>query len=72
MKKGLYHKMQQNDTAREYLILTEKRQLAEARRSDLFWGTGMSLGHAGAADPNAWRGQNNLGKILAELRDSLQ
>jgi len=50
-----------NPRLKEFLWSTGKRHIAEHTTADLYWGDG---GHKGG-------GQNQLGKILMEIRDSL-
>jgi ribA/ribD-fused uncharacterized protein len=71
MRTALQHKLQQNFNIRQYLKLTGKRTIAEASARDLFWGTGCSLTNKDVTNQNAWKGKNNLGKLLSELRDTL-
>lgn len=71
MQKGLQHKLMQNKTFKDFLLQTGDRQLAEANGNDTFWGTGIALNKEGATDPNKWKGQNRLGKLLEDLRTTL-
>lgn len=70
MKTGLFHKFDQNPTLRKKLQETAPNILAEASPSDRYWGIGMSMRHPNASDTSKW-GENNLGKLLVELRQSL-
>jgi len=66
---GITAKFKQNPDLLEYLMSTKGQRLAEASRTDLVWGIGIS-----AADSKAgvkWRGQNLLGKALCHVRDTI-
>lgn len=71
MKKGLMAKFQQNEYLGKKLLATNGLYLAEASATDCKWGIGFGLGNPQANDLRKWRGQNLLGKLLMEVRDSL-
>ena len=60
MEKGTRAKFEQNETLRKLLLSTGTKTLAEASPTDYFWGIGRKK-----------NGENNLGKILMNLRKSL-
>ena len=72
MKSGLRNKFLANPICKKTLLDTGNRKLGEATRNDLFWGTGVALSHGLATQWNNWTGQNNMGKLLEELRQELQ
>jgi ribA/ribD-fused uncharacterized protein len=71
MQVALQQKIIQNDHVKQYLKKTGNKVLGEANGNDLFWGTGQSLRSTNVTNQNSWKGQNNLGKLLADLRATL-
>lgn len=69
---GNYHKFNQNEEMRKYLLATEDKILVEASPLDTIWGIGLSENNEKANNPNTWRGQNLLGFALMEVRDDLR
>ena len=70
MKLAITAKMEQNPLAKAALLRTADYVLGEASR-DSFWGTGLPLHHKKANDPNFWTGENHLGKIMTDVRNTL-
>lgn len=69
---GCYAKFSQNADLKEFLLSTGDKILAEASPLDRIWGIGLSADNPKATDPNAWPGQNLLGKTLMKVRDRLK
>lgn len=66
MENALILKFLQNDDARQYLIDTGGKHIAESVE-DRVWGIGIKQRNAENNAP--WRGQNLLGKALMNIRD---
>ena len=72
LKKGLLAKFSQNGDLLQQLLSTEDELLAEASPKDKIFGIGMDAATAAKFSPNAWSGQNLLGKTLMDLRRMLR
>lgn len=72
MQEALHAKFTQNPDLASYLKDTGDRALAEASPYDLFWGTGVSIWAKDAGDATKWRGDNQLGSLLVDIRGSLK
>ena len=70
VKKACWHKFSQQEQLRKYLLNTKDCLLVEAS-PDTVWGSGIHLRNEDCLNPNVWRGDNQLGKILMEVRDML-
>ena len=70
--KGLLAKFSQNKDLKEKLLSTGNNILAEAARTDLVWGIGISIKDNARFDMNKWRGKNLLGFALMQVRKELQ
>ena len=70
MRQALYLKFSQNVQLKDFLLQTGTMQLAEASPNDLYWGTGVGLGKVGSTKVAQWRGENKLGNLLCEIRES--
>ena len=62
-------KYEQNPKLRNKLIRTGNAVLAEASPYDKIWGIGLDRDDPLANQPDKWKGENLLGKILGELRE---
>ena len=72
MRQGIREKMSQNIEARRLLLSTEKSVIADANQFDKFWGIGIDIDDASVFDPRNWTGDNNMGKLLMQVRDELK
>ena len=72
MRKGVRAKFVQHPELRETLLETGEKQIGFADARDLYWSIGTSMGLEKAKSPSKWRGQNKLGKMLMELRDTFK
>ena len=72
MKTALEAKFEQCDTCKTFLKNTKPNRLAEASPSDRYWGIGLGLRDQNIWDTKQWKGQNKLGEMLMEIRQSLQ
>ena len=70
MKRGLVAKMDQNPDIKQFLLDTRDSMLLEANPTDPYWGVRMSMYDKRIWIRNSWLGkaENNLGRLLAELR----
>ena len=64
-------KFTQDPALFEQLLATRGTTLVEASPYDRIWGIGLRATDPRAQDPEQWRGQNLLGRILTALRDEL-
>ena len=53
------------------LIQSAEKELVEAVRSDRFWSCGLSPRDATLTKSSFYPGENNLGRILEDIKDSL-
>lgn len=70
--RGNHAKFTQDARLLELLLATHPTTLVEASPFDRIWGVGLSEDNPLIQDPSTWRGQNLLGKILTNLRESLR
>jgi len=68
---GLELKFSQNPALAAFLSSTGNKVLIEASPSDTIWGVGLSQANPGILDMSLWRGENLLGFLLMEVRDSI-
>lgn len=68
---GNYHKFSKNPELKEFLLSTGDKILVEASPYDTIWGIGMSENDEGIENPENWKGQNLLGKVLMDVRYKL-
>ena len=68
---GLKAKFGQNQKLGSKLKSTGNSILAECAVKDTIWGIGLSMKDEKRFNTNAWRGQNILGKLLMETRNSI-
>ena len=71
MKSIVTAKFSQNDNLKEFLLSTGDKELIEGNPNDLYWSSGLSIYNRKIWNKNMWRGQNQLGTILEEIRSSL-
>ena len=72
MRHALQTKFQNNPILKAKLLETRGKLLAEASAYDLFFGTGTALHSAKCTTETKFRGQNLLGMLLQEIRQSLK
>ena len=70
MRDILNAKYRQNDYLGKYLCSIRGKEFIEANPVDSFWGAGVSL-FSTEIRSGKWSGRNELGKLLAEIRDDL-
>lgn len=68
---GCLEKFRQNPTLAKILLDTGTTELVEASPYDKIWGVGLSANDPRIQDKNQWRGQNRLGKVLMQVRETL-
>lgn len=68
---GNVAKFTQNNHLHRELIDTGGRLLVEASPMDIIWGIGFTADRPEAYEPEQWRGQNLLGKVMMEVRKHL-
>lgn len=68
--RGNFLKFTQNEGLKELLLLTDKKEIAEASPYDKIWGIGIGL-NSNAKDKTKWTGQNLLGKCLMRVRNRI-
>merc|ERR1711933_442225 len=64
-------KFMQDPALSERLVKTYPRRIAEASPSDLIYGIGLAPNDERAQDPQNWRGENMLGRVLEQIRQEL-
>lgn len=69
MKSVLTHKYEQNKELRDKLVSTGTQCLLECTK-DLYWGTGWEIDSTKWDEPIDYPGENNLGKILENIREN--
>jgi ribA/ribD-fused uncharacterized protein len=69
---GNLMKFTQNAHLWEILSNTNNKTLVEAADYDSIWGIGLKAEQALLLPESEWKGQNNLGKALMEVRDILK
>ena len=67
-----YEKFSQNPDMLRHLLGTGTKDLVEASPYDTVWGIGLAASDPSVLDRRKWRGQNLLGKALAQVRDLLR
>ena len=70
-KPGILAKYLHNDKARQVLLETKDKTLAEYM-PDKLWGTGIPLHHQDTLNSNKWTGERLLGKLLEECRNEIR
>ncbi|MFK7969670.1 MAG: NADAR family protein [Bacteroidia bacterium] len=69
---GNFHKFQQHDDLRNFLIQTNERVIVEASPVDVIWGIGIAEDSNDAMNPARWKGPNLLGFALMEVRHRMK
>ena len=72
VKPGLYEKFNQNKYLKDFILVFGKRIFVEASINDNIWGIGMNENDPLIDNPENWKGENLLGKILSEIRDEIE
>jgi ribA/ribD-fused uncharacterized protein len=72
MEKGVRAKFVQHPELRKELLETGDKIIGKADARNTFWGIGTGMSSEKAKSPSKWRGQNKLGKLLMEIRESLR
>lgn len=68
---GNLNKFGQNKKLKDYLLSTGKSTFVEASPYDKIWGVGKSAEEEDINIPHFWKGENRLGFILMEVRETL-
>lgn len=68
---GNLAKFSQNADLRQFLLSTGDKVLVEASPVDRIWGIRLAADDDRASNPLQWRGENLLGFILMDVRDTL-
>ena len=69
MMRGVKAKFVQHPELQKQLLGTGDKKIGEADARNSFWGIGTSESTEKSKDPEKWKGQNRLGKIMMALRD---
>lgn len=64
-------KYSQNENLRRSLFATSPKILVETNPTDHFWGIGLKKGDKEVQDAQKWRGKNQMGFLLTDVRDEL-
>lgn len=72
MEKGVKAKFVQHPELRKELLETKDKIIGKADARNTFWGIGTGMSSEKAKYPAKWRGQNKLGKLLMEVRETLK
>lgn len=62
----------EHHSLKKQLLDTKNLKLVEANTGDYFWGFGGSDTDTNAILEDSWKGQNMLGQLLMELRETLK
>ncbi len=71
VERGNILKFTQHQDLFKELFATRSKILVEASPYDKIWGIGLSVEDPKSLDPNQWLGENLLGFILTDVRDTL-
>ena len=71
MLEAVKAKFMQHKNLADFLKSTDGTTLCEASKRDLYWGVGLSLSDKGIFQQQNWKGKNQMGKILTQLRSEL-
>lgn len=69
---GNFHKFNQNDNIKAFLLKTKDKILVEASPYDKIWGVGMTQDDSNILYPSKWKGENLLGIALMKVRTKLK
>ena len=69
---GNLAKFTQNRKLNTVLMKTNDKTIVEASPYDVVWGIGYAEDHPNATQPDKWRGQNLLGKVLEDVRKRIK
>lgn len=72
VKRGVKSKFSQNKELLKVLLSTGDKVLMECSSNDIIWGIGIGIDSETIYNPTAWRGRNQLGRILMSVRDELR
>ena len=72
MAEGLNAKFRQNDDLRDFLLETKNTELVQASPNDRFWGAGINITDPNIFKKEQWKGKNNLGNLLCQIRETLR
>lgn len=72
MARGVRAKFVQHPELQKQLLETGEKQIGEADARNTFWGIGTSAATELSKDPSKWKGQNQLGKLLMNLRSEFK
>jgi len=72
MEQGVRAKFVQHPEVRKELLETGDTIIGKADARNTFWGIGTGMSSEKSKSPSKWRGQNKLGKLLMEIRESLK
>ena len=65
-------KFRQNPELKKQLLATGNQIIAEASPCDKLWGIGLGASDPRSQNKETWPGQNLLGQVLMEVRQTLQ
>ncbi len=68
---GNMAKFSQNEDLKTFLLSTGNQILVEASPYDRVWGVRLAKDNPDILNPNNWRGENLLGKVLMRTREEL-
>lgn len=71
MKEILVAKFTECDRLKQFLLSTGDKELVEGNPNDQYWSCGLSIFDNDIWNKVKWTGQNQLGKILVEIRSEL-
>ena len=64
-------KFRQNPALREALLATQDALLVYASRTERVWGAGLAAADPAISNPLKWKGMNQLGFVLQQVREEL-
>ena len=70
MEQAVRAKFNQNPACMEYLKSTAPKLLVEANPHDQEWANGLSINDPDCLNPVKFKGKNELGKLLMNIRDN--